>query len=224
MAALVAVGVAASGERRVLGLELAAGNDEGSAWAAVIRRLVKRGLAGVRWSSATTTAVRSRPSESSSGGSVRSPPGRTIPANSQEHHRPHPVRAPQFGDRPEVGVRHDRAFVERCRGAQRHVIVLRKLVRDPAATQQSGLGRPRPSSGDRSQVRQRFRILHAPGERRCPGGRREQPERVRVATTACVPQHREETRDRAPVPAAETPGKRRRRRWGGPRAGRAAPA
>lgn len=48
MAALVAVGVAASGERRVLGLELAAGNDEGSAWAAVIRRLVKRGLAGVR--------------------------------------------------------------------------------------------------------------------------------------------------------------------------------
>ncbi len=31
MAALVAVGVAANGERRILGLELSAGNDEGSA-------------------------------------------------------------------------------------------------------------------------------------------------------------------------------------------------
>jgi putative transposase len=48
MAALVATGVAASGERRVLGLELAAGNDEGSAWPAFIRGLVERGLAGVR--------------------------------------------------------------------------------------------------------------------------------------------------------------------------------
>jgi transposase-like protein len=48
MAALVAVGVADSGERRVLGLELAAGNDEGSAWPGFVRRLVERGLAGVR--------------------------------------------------------------------------------------------------------------------------------------------------------------------------------
>lgn len=48
MAALVAVGVAATGERRVLGLELAAGNDEGSAWPAFIRGLVERGLRGVR--------------------------------------------------------------------------------------------------------------------------------------------------------------------------------
>lgn len=48
MAALVAIGVAASGERRVLGLELAAGNDEGSAWPAFIRRLCERGLGGVR--------------------------------------------------------------------------------------------------------------------------------------------------------------------------------
>jgi hypothetical protein len=32
MAALVATGVAMSGERRVLGIELSAGNDEGSAW------------------------------------------------------------------------------------------------------------------------------------------------------------------------------------------------
>jgi hypothetical protein len=47
MAALVATGVAASGERRVLGLELAPGNDEGSAWPGFIRRLVARGLAGV---------------------------------------------------------------------------------------------------------------------------------------------------------------------------------
>jgi transposase-like protein len=48
MAALVALGVAASGERRVLGLELAAGNDEGSAWPRFVRALVERGLAGVR--------------------------------------------------------------------------------------------------------------------------------------------------------------------------------
>jgi putative transposase len=48
MAALIATGVAASGERRVLGLELAPGNDEGSAWPAFIRSLVERGLGGVR--------------------------------------------------------------------------------------------------------------------------------------------------------------------------------
>ena len=48
MAALVATGVAQSGERRILGLELAAGNDEGSAWPAFVRGLVERGLHGVR--------------------------------------------------------------------------------------------------------------------------------------------------------------------------------
>jgi putative transposase len=48
MAALVAVRVAASGERRVLGLELSPGNDEGSAWPRFIRSLVERGLHGVR--------------------------------------------------------------------------------------------------------------------------------------------------------------------------------
>jgi putative transposase len=48
MACLVATGVAMSGERRVLGLELAAGNDEGSAWPSFIRELVGRGLHGVR--------------------------------------------------------------------------------------------------------------------------------------------------------------------------------
>lgn len=48
MAALVATGVARSGERRVLGLDLAAGNDEGSAWPAFVRGLVERGLGGVR--------------------------------------------------------------------------------------------------------------------------------------------------------------------------------
>ena len=48
MAVLVAVGVAATGERRILGLELAAGNDEGNAWAPFLRSLVERGLAGVR--------------------------------------------------------------------------------------------------------------------------------------------------------------------------------
>ena len=48
MAALVATGVDASGERRILGLELAPGNDEGSAWPAFIAGLVERGLSGVR--------------------------------------------------------------------------------------------------------------------------------------------------------------------------------
>ena len=48
MAALVATGVAATGERRILGLELAAGNDEGSAWDRFVRSLVERGLHGVR--------------------------------------------------------------------------------------------------------------------------------------------------------------------------------
>lgn len=48
MAVLVATGVARSGERRVLGLEISAGHDEGSAWPRFIRGLVERGLHGVR--------------------------------------------------------------------------------------------------------------------------------------------------------------------------------
>ena len=48
MACLVAIGVAGSGERRVLGLELSAGNDEGSAWPRFLRSLCARGLHGVR--------------------------------------------------------------------------------------------------------------------------------------------------------------------------------
>jgi putative transposase len=48
MAALVATGVAMNGERRILGLELAPGNDEGSAWPAFVKGLVDRGLSGVR--------------------------------------------------------------------------------------------------------------------------------------------------------------------------------
>jgi putative transposase len=48
MAVLVATGVAVTGERRVLGLELSPGNDEGSAWPRFIRSLVERGLRGVR--------------------------------------------------------------------------------------------------------------------------------------------------------------------------------
>ncbi len=47
MAALVATGVSRSGERRVLGLDLAAGNDEGSAWPAFVRGLLERGLGGI---------------------------------------------------------------------------------------------------------------------------------------------------------------------------------
>jgi len=48
MAALVATIVARSGERRILGLELAAGNDEGSAWPAFVKDLTERGLSGIR--------------------------------------------------------------------------------------------------------------------------------------------------------------------------------
>jgi putative transposase len=48
MAALVAIGVSATGERRVLGLDLAPGHDEGSAWPAFISGLTERGLGGVR--------------------------------------------------------------------------------------------------------------------------------------------------------------------------------
>jgi len=48
MAALVATGVARTGERRVLGLELSPGHDEASAWPAFIRGLTERGLHGVR--------------------------------------------------------------------------------------------------------------------------------------------------------------------------------
>jgi putative transposase len=66
MAALVATGVASNGERRTLGLELSAGNDEGSAWPRFIRGLVERGLHGSGSSSATTTPGWSRPSASSS--------------------------------------------------------------------------------------------------------------------------------------------------------------
>jgi putative transposase len=48
MALLVATGVALTGERRVLGLELSAGHDEGSAWPRFLRSLAARGLTGVR--------------------------------------------------------------------------------------------------------------------------------------------------------------------------------
>jgi putative transposase len=48
MACLVATGVATTDERRVLGLELSPGDDEGSAWPGFIRGLVERGLHGVR--------------------------------------------------------------------------------------------------------------------------------------------------------------------------------
>lgn len=48
LACLVAIGVAGSGERRVLGLDLAASSDGGNAWTAFVRDLLERGLSGVR--------------------------------------------------------------------------------------------------------------------------------------------------------------------------------
>jgi len=68
MAALVATGVAQSGERRILGLELAPGNDEGSAWPAFCARSSSAVCRVSDWSSATTTVAWSRPSASSSSG------------------------------------------------------------------------------------------------------------------------------------------------------------
>ena len=55
MAALVATGVALTGERRVLGLELAAGNDEGSAWPALHPASWSAACTACASSSATTT-------------------------------------------------------------------------------------------------------------------------------------------------------------------------
>ena len=48
MAALVAIGVSTSGERRVLGLDLAPGHTEGGAWPGFVDGLTGRGLSGVR--------------------------------------------------------------------------------------------------------------------------------------------------------------------------------
>ena len=63
MAGLVATGVATTGERRVLGLELAAGNDEGSRLAgASSARSSSAGCTASASSSATTTGAWSRPS------------------------------------------------------------------------------------------------------------------------------------------------------------------
>ena len=48
MAYLVTIGVARSGEWRVLGLELAAGNVEGKVWTGFERAVLERALVGVR--------------------------------------------------------------------------------------------------------------------------------------------------------------------------------
>lgn len=66
MAALVATGVAVSGKRRVLGVELSAGNDEGSARPMFIRSRVGRGLHGVRLVISDDHVGWSRPSGCSS--------------------------------------------------------------------------------------------------------------------------------------------------------------
>ena len=66
MAALVATGVSMTGERHVLGLELAAGNDEGSAWPRSSARSVSAASTASGSSSATITPGWSRRSTSSS--------------------------------------------------------------------------------------------------------------------------------------------------------------
>jgi transposase-like protein len=56
MADLVAVGVAMTGERRIIGLDLAAGNDEGNAWVLFLRHGAPRA-----WSRAPSGASSSHP-------------------------------------------------------------------------------------------------------------------------------------------------------------------
>jgi len=90
MACLVATGVATTGERRVLGLELSAGNDEGSAWPSFIRGLVGRGLHGVRLSSATITRASSRRSTRSCSDRAGSAAASTSPATPRTSSRGHP--------------------------------------------------------------------------------------------------------------------------------------
>ena len=81
MAALVATGVARSGERRILGLELAPGNDEGSRLAGLHpRRSSSAASTASASSSATTTRASSRPSGSSSSDRAGSAAGSTSPA------------------------------------------------------------------------------------------------------------------------------------------------
>jgi hypothetical protein len=72
MAALVATGVATSGERRILGLELAPGNDEDSAWPAFTLGLVERGLSSVRLVCSVSRRRLGRP------GTLRSGPNRSL--------------------------------------------------------------------------------------------------------------------------------------------------
>ncbi len=73
MAALLAVGVESTGERRILGLELAAGNDKGNAVAPFLRGLIERSLWPVSdWSSPPPTGPRPRPSARR----FSAPPGR----------------------------------------------------------------------------------------------------------------------------------------------------
>ncbi len=87
MAALVATGVALTGERRVLGLELAAGNDEGSAWNSMAARNspIRSGLTRMETNTASTI-------RGSLGAQQVGQRGRTAPRPSWEAARLRPRR------------------------------------------------------------------------------------------------------------------------------------
>ena len=84
-----------TGERRILGLELAPGNDEGSAWPAFIRSLVERGLHGVRL---VISDDHAGPREGGPGAA----PGLGLAA------LPGPLHPQRPGPRPALGAEHGR--------------------------------------------------------------------------------------------------------------------
>ena len=126
MAALVATGVAATGERRILGLELAPGNDEGIAWPA---------LHPARSSSAASPASGSSSATTTAGlvkAVARAAPGRRLAALPGALHAQRP--GPRAALRPE-------------HGRDRHPLDLRAARRGlgagPAAAGSSTASRPR---------------------------------------------------------------------------------
>jgi putative transposase len=142
-------GVATTGERRVLGLELAAGNDEGSAWPRFIRSLVERGLRGVRLVISDDHA-----------GLVKAVREQLLGAGWQRSSGPpHPQRP---GPRPALGPEHGRlgrpdglrAARRRCRPGPARP----GHRRPPPALR----GRRRPPDGGRARPARSLRLPRAP--------------------------------------------------------------
>ncbi len=122
MAALVATGVARSGERRILGLELSRGQRRGLApgrplsgvsWSAA--------STGSAWSSATTTPVSSRPSGSSSSDRAGSAAGSTSRAMPRTSSRARPGARSRSAIRPCSSSPTSASARDQCNTGHRHV-------------------------------------------------------------------------------------------------------